>query len=422
MKKLILLILLPFILISCAEVQDPLTGKKTFTLLPEQEEIAIGQKVVPQAIEENEGQYPDEEVRKYISNLGWKIATVTPRKLDYKFYIVNSNELNAFALPGGFIFINKGLVEKLNNESELAGVIAHELGHVNARHHAKFLEKQYGINILLNILSISISNSQYYNVVMNLASISANLLTLKFSRDQESEADALGVRFSYQAGYDPNGLVETFYIFKELEKSSPPEWLLTHPLPDTRIQNVKNLIATYPKRAFLKKDSQEFQYIKSKILKQNKSFELINQAKNDITQKNFDLALRKINEAISIYPQNSLAYTYRAYIYLVKKDYNNALNDSYKAINIDNLYFRPKLFAGIALTRLNKNEEAINILNQAISLIPDNPDSYYYLGLNYEATRRYQKAAQSYNMALKLTDGKRGWEPDAQARLRRLTG
>ncbi|WP_299237834.1 M48 family metallopeptidase [Sulfurihydrogenibium sp.] len=253
-----------FFVISCAQVQDPLTGKPTLTLLPESEEIAIGKKVVPQAINENDGLYPDREVQEYVKSIGYKLASITPRKVDYQFYVVNSGEVNAFALPGGPVFIHRGLLLTLDNESEFAGVIAHELGHINARHHAKFLEKTYGLNILLNILAVATSQSQYQQIIMQLAQVSAGLLQLKYSRDQEREADALGVRFTYEAGYDPRGLIATFEKFKKMEKTQAPAWLLTHPLPEERIQNVSQLIATkYPDKLLLKKTVKNFKRLKS---------------------------------------------------------------------------------------------------------------------------------------------------------------
>jgi len=192
---------------SCVSEIDPLSGQRVYTLLSTQQEIQIGHKVVPSAINESDGLYPDREIQRYIRDIGMSIAAITPRRIDYQFYVVNSSEVNAFALPGGPVFITRGILLKINKESELAGVIAHELGHINARHHAKFLEKSFGMNILLNILGVALHNSSYSSAIMSLAQVSTGLLQLKFSREQENEADALGVRFSYQAGYDPEGLL-----------------------------------------------------------------------------------------------------------------------------------------------------------------------------------------------------------------------
>lgn len=420
-KILYFILLIGLTLISCATVKDPLTGKQTFTLLSTQQEIEIGQKVVPQAINENDGLYPDNEVQNYIRNLGYKIASNSPRQVNYQFYLINSKEINAFALPGGPVFVNRGLILILDNESELAGVMAHEIGHITARHHAKFLEKTYGMNILLNVLAIATSNSQYQQMIMHVAQISAGLLQLKYSRDQENEADALGVRFTYQAGYDPEGLISTFEKFKSMEKVSAPAWLLTHPLPEDRIKNVSYLIKTkYPDKLLLKKDSEEFQRIKKKIISTSASYEAVENAKENIKNKNFSVALTNLNKAISLYPDNNTAYTYRALIYFLLKEYKKSYLDAVKAYNLDGSYFLPKLILGASLVKLNDCKEAILVLEDAKKLIDSNPDLYYYLGVAYQEVGNRQFAVENLKTALNLSDGKRGWENDAKMRLKSL--
>ncbi len=420
--KLFYTSLVVFLLLSCTKTYDPLSGKKVYTLISTKQEIEIGQLYIPMAINSNYGQYPDKEVRKYIEKLGMKIAKVTPRKLPYEFFIVNSGEVNAFALPGGAIFVNRGLILVLNNESELAGILGHELGHVNARHHVKFLEKQYGINLILTILSIFVSGKDYGDLVINLGRIGANLLTLKYSRQQESQADELGVKFAYEAGYDPRGLLETFKIFERIGKVYAPEWLLTHPLPKNRYKHVLKLIQKYDLNKPLIKDSKEFHRIKNKILKTKKSYDLLKKAEKEIKNKNLYGALGIVDRSISIYPQNNAALTIRSIIYADLEKYKKSLKDAEKAMKIDNLYFMPKLVAGFDLLNLKRFKESIKILEEAKKLIPSFPDTYYFLGLDYENIGNYKKAVQNYRTALKLTDGKRGWEGDAKRRLERLTG
>lgn len=419
--KIILFVLLSFSLISCIAEIDPISGKKTYTLLSTQQEIEIGQKVVPSAINETDGLYPDREVQNYIKQLGTKIATVTPRKVNYQFYVVNSSDINAFALPGGPIFLTRGIILKMENESELIGVLAHELGHINARHHAKFLEKTYGMSILVGILGIALQGSEYASAVMSLAQVSAGLLQLKFSRDQENEADALGVRFTYQSGYDPRGLLTMFEKFKSLERGINVEWLSTHPLPDTRIKNVQQMIAQqYPDSHRLRQNSNNFIRIQSVLKSTKDSYDLVEESKKQMKSKNFAQALSLLDRAIGIYPSNN-AYTYRALANLNMKRYNEAIIDSNKAISLDNLYFRPMLIKGVAQNQLGQWNASINTLEQAKNLINDNPDLYYYLGVNYQSIGNRTKAIENLNTALRITDGKRGWEADAQRRLRNLS-
>ncbi len=420
MRKLLAFIWI-FIFLSCAKTYDPLTGKHVYTLLPEEKEIELGKLYVPLAIDQNDGRYPDYFVQEYVKNIGEKIVNVVPRKLPYEFYVVNSPEVNAFALPGGKIFVNIGLLYVLENESQLAGVLGHELGHVNARHHARFLEKQFGISILLNVLAIVLSGSKNADLFIQFGKIGAQLLTLKYSRDQEREADRLGVRFSYEAGYDPRGLLETFLIFKKLGDVKAPEWLLTHPLPENRYKEVKKLISKYDlKDKHLIKDTEEFKKMKERILKYKKSYELLKKAKKKISERKYKEALVLLNKSLEIFPENNASLTYRAVVYAVRKKFLKAYKDASKAAQIDPMFFKPHLISGIALNRLKRYDESISYLQKAKELIPSFPDTYYFLGLDYEALRKYKEAIENYETALKLSDGNRGWEKDAKRRLLRL--
>jgi len=390
-------ILIPFIfislVISCSTTYDPLAQRPVFTLLPTEKEIEIGRSYVPLAINENDGRYPDKEVQAYVENLGKLIAKHTPRKLDYQFYVVNSQEINAFALPGGFIFVNRGLILALNKEDELVGVLAHELAHVNARHHARFLEKVFGLNLLLTISAILVSDKEYGRLLMNIGQIGAVLISLKWSRDQEREADRYGVVFTYKAGYDPRGLLDTFKIFKKLSKSKsrPPEWLLTHPLPETRIKEVSQLIAKLDLSKPLKKDSPQFHKIKKKLEKTKPSYDLYYKAKK-VVKKNKTEALRLLNEALKIYPQNNAALTLKSSILLANKKYLEGTKLAVKSAELDNLYFQPHFLAGFGYFKLGRYRESIKYLERAKSLIPSYPDTYYYLGRDYEAIGEVEKA------------------------------
>ncbi|NPA58746.1 MAG: M48 family metalloprotease [Aquificae bacterium] len=421
MRKVILFAV-ALLFVSCARTYDPLAGKEVFTLLPTEKEVQIGKMYVPMAIDENDGRYPDREVQQYIQEIGQKIARHTPRKLNYQFYLVNTQAVNAFALPGGFVFVNRGLVLSLNKEDELAGVIAHELAHINARHHAKFLEKMYGMNILLSVASIFAYQTKYGDILMNFGKIGAQLISLKWSRDQEREADRLGVRFAYEAGYDPRGLLDTFKIFKKMEKVKQPEWLLTHPLPETRIKEVKELIAKLDLNRPLIKDTPRFHRIKKKLEETKPSFDLFYQAKEKLVQKKKLAALELLNKSLQLFPDNNASLTLKAFILLSEDKYREGTELAVKATKLDELYFKPHFFAGYGYFKLKQYEKSIYYLEKAKNLIPDFPDVYYFLGRSYEALGRLSEAAKNYRKALQLSDGKRGWEKDAERRLRRILG
>ncbi|NPB08594.1 MAG: M48 family metallopeptidase [Aquificae bacterium] len=407
-------------LFSCARVVDPLTGEKVLTLLPPEEEIAIGNEFLPEAITQMEGVYADEEVQEYVREIGRKIALHTPRKLPYEFFVVNSSQLNAFALPGGKILITRGLLLIMDDESELAGVLAHELGHVNARHHARYLEKTLGLALLLQIGAVLIGGeSRTERLVLQLASIGATLLALKFSRDQEREADRLGLRFMVEAGYDPSGLVEVMEKFKKLEKERPPEWLSTHPLPETRIKELSREIKKMKLPPNLVKNTPRFTHIKERLKKTKRSFELYEEGKKLYKKGQKDRALAKFLSALRVFPKNQMAMVYAGVVYLEKGNPEKALEYANRAVRTDPYLLWGWYLKGIALFKLKRYTESIRALEEAKERVKSYAGIYYYLGRNYEELGKIKKAIENYRLALRLATGKEPWYEDAKRRLSR---
>jgi len=415
MKARFLILIFTVFLISCAS-----STSSSFTLLPERKEIEIGQSYVPVAIEEFDGLYPQEEVQDYISKLGNTLVKHTYRRLPYKFYLVNSEQVNAFALPGGPVFITRGLLLELENESQLVGVLGHELGHINARHHARFLEKMVALNILLGIGSVLLSDKPYGQALIQFGQIGGMLLALKFSRDQEREADKLGIEFTIKAGYDPNGLIEVFHIFKRLEKNRLPEWLSTHPLPESRIKENTQFIKSLSISGTLIKDSEEFHKIRRAVLSTKPSFEEFSRGKKLYQEGNKDLAYRHFLKSVELWERNYVAMLYLSLILL---EYGK-LDESFKYANrayatVPNV-FSTNYVMGLVQFKRGQYRESIRYLEEARRLIPNYPDVYYYLGRNWEALGDRRKAFENYKTAVELSGGKRPWELDARERLKRL--
>ena len=406
-----------YLLPSCAGA----SSRGTFlNLLPEQKEIEIGKSYVPYAIEEFDGLYPDREVQNYVGDIGLRLASKAERKLPYEFYLVNSSQINAFALPGGPVMVTRGLVLKLNSESELANVLAHELGHINARHHARFLEKQFGLSLLLNIGALLLGDKPYAQALLQFGEIGAGLLTLKFSRDQEREADRYGLVYAYRAGYDPMGMIRVFELFKSMERSRPPEWLSTHPLPETRIVEARKIIENLKPTGGLITDTEDFQRVKAKLVSTQGSFEEFERGKKAFENKNTRLAIEHFGRALEIYPQNYMARVYIAYILANEGRVVEAEKNSEMAISIMPKVFSTNYVHGYVKFLKRDYQESLNYLQRASQLIPNHASTHYYLGRNYEALGNRAKAAEHYRIALELSQGKAPWAEDARERLRRL--
>ena len=212
----------------------------------------------------------DPEVNRYITLLGDSLARVADqRNLDWHFTVVDSREVNAFAVPGGFIYVNRGLIERANTMAQVAGVIGHEIAHVTRRHSVKQMQKAQGANIGTTLLCTltSVCNTGTAQSVIN---IGANAAFAKFSRTDEAEADEEGVRYLIKARIDPSGIPEMFAILLKERKEQPDAlaaFFASHPLEESRIDDTKRMIANYPaaQTSGLTKDSPNFQAMKRRL-------------------------------------------------------------------------------------------------------------------------------------------------------------
>ncbi len=235
----------------------------------QQQEVQMGQQYSAQIAQ----QLPlinDPEIVRYINVLGDSIAHVTSRRdLDWHFYVVNSQEVNAFAVPGGYVYVNRGLIERASSMDELAGVLGHEIGHVVRRHTVKQMQQQQGasIGVTLACILTQVCNNEASNTAINLG---ANALFAKFSRSDEAQADEEGFKNVVRAGISPKGLVTMFQKLIDERKATPgavDAWFATHPLEEDRIADVQRLINTLTpaELAPLTKDSPNFHSFKSRL-------------------------------------------------------------------------------------------------------------------------------------------------------------
>jgi predicted Zn-dependent protease len=238
------------ILNSCAK--NPVTGKNDFMLMSESQEIATGKQSDPEIVSFF-GVYEDDNLHKFIQAKGQEMAGISHRKnLTYKFRVVDSPVVNAFAVPGGYVYFTRGIMAHFNNEAEFAGVLGHEIGHITARHSAK----QYSRAMLAQVgLVAGTVISPEFAKYADIAQTGVGLLFLKFGRDAESQSDKLGVEYSTKIGYDAMEMATFFETLDRLQKKSGaevPDFLSTHPNPADREDKVAKLAATWKKKSAVK--------------------------------------------------------------------------------------------------------------------------------------------------------------------------
>lgn len=232
-KKIVLFAITSFLFslfVGCAV--NPITGEEQFMLVSEEEELEIGRTYAPEIEKQMGGRLKNEAVQTYIDSVGQKVARVSHRPdIQYHFAAIDHKSVNAFALPGGYVFITKGMLEKLNSEAQLAGVLAHETTHIVARHSSVAMSRQVGIQLLLTAVVSSTRSA----AAAQAADATQQIIGLRFSRDDEREADRIGMDYMVAACYDPHGMVETMQMLERENEASPIDFLSSHPSPQNRI-------------------------------------------------------------------------------------------------------------------------------------------------------------------------------------------
>ena len=224
---------------------NPYTGKKQSIGLSVEEEIAIGLQSAPQMAQQHGGLYPDQKAQDLVDRIGASlvnnsVAKETPYRYDFHL-LRDPNAINAFALPGGQIFITYALFSKLENEDQLAGVLGHEIGHVIGRHSAERIANQGLTQGLISGVLVGGGDS-----TGQMAAMIGNVVNMKFGRSDELESDELGVKFMIDAGYQPEEMIGVMQILKSAAgPNRTPEFQSTHPDPENRIEKIKEAIERY---------------------------------------------------------------------------------------------------------------------------------------------------------------------------------
>ena len=222
---------------------NPITGEDELMFSRDyHQDIEMGKKAAPEVEKELKGKIPDQELQNYINGVGKKVAQISHNPdFDFHFVAVSDKSINAVSLPGGYIFITKGMLVKLTSESQLAGILAHEIVHVVARDAENMMSKQAGMGILF-FLVMSQTKSPDVRLLEDFA---RQILELQYSREDEKTADIGGLDYMVRAGYNPTGIVEAMQMMQREDTIKPAEFFSTHPSPENRIDYLKARIQTH---------------------------------------------------------------------------------------------------------------------------------------------------------------------------------
>ncbi len=240
-KQLRRLILSVFLCLCAGCAVNPITGEEQLMLISVHEDIEIGQKYAPEVEKQMGGKIADEGLQNYVDSVGQLIALVSHRmEWEYHFVALKDKSVNALALPGGYVFITRGMLEKLTTEAQLAAILAHETIHIVARHSSANISREIGIEILLS----AVTSDETPQAVLTAAGLTRQILGLRYSRKDEREADVAGLDYMVRAGYDPYGMVETMQMLQDEQRARSIEFFSTHPDPENRIVYLTTNIQT----------------------------------------------------------------------------------------------------------------------------------------------------------------------------------
>jgi predicted Zn-dependent protease len=325
---------------------------------------------------------------------------VSDRKLPYEYAVINDSVPNAWAMPGGKIAFNRGLLYELNSEAELAAVMGHEMVHAAARHGAQGMERGMLLQGAMVAVGIGAQNTDYANLIVGGAQVGAQLVNSKYGRDAESESDLYGMQYMKKAGYDPTAAVtlqETFVRLSAGRKSNFIEGLFaSHPPSPERVAENKATLAKlgaggeWGKEIYAKKTA--------KLRATQGAYKAYDEAVKALNDKNVDKAKTLVSQAIAIEPKEARFQELLGDIALTQKKPQEALAFYDKAIKMQPDYFKPHIQSGIALFNMGKKTEAEPFLKRANQLLPTAP-GHALLGQLAEGRGDINGALQHYQVA-----------------------
>lgn len=243
-RLIVAVIMIAFALISyySSKEYNPVTGEDQYIALTPHQEIALGLQAVPEMTAQHGGAHPDPQLQQYMDDIGFHLVnSSSARETEWQFeftLLADEQTINAFALPGGPVFITKALFDRLETEGQLAGVLGHEIGHVVARHSAQRIAKANLTEGITGAVVVASGDERTAGVALMVG----QMVNMKYGREDELQSDMLGVQFMVDAGYDPRSLIGVMRILEETSGGAPPEFMSTHPNPGNRAARIEEAI------------------------------------------------------------------------------------------------------------------------------------------------------------------------------------
>ena len=356
---------------------NPVTGKNELMLLDETQEINMGAKQFEPTQQSQGGRYvSDPNLTRYVSEIGQRLARVADRSLPYEFVIIDDSTPNAWALPGGKIAVNRGLLTKLNSEAELAAVLSHEIVHAAARHSAKSIERGMLLSSVIGVASSAIDQNagNYGRIFDNGAQLGAQFIVSSYGREAELESDAYGMIYMMRAGFDPEAAVSLQETFVQLSKGQSNNWLdgmlASHPPSQERVENNRRT-AQRLKQAARQDLTLGFDRYQSKLNRLSQRSPAYNQTQTALIalqERDLRKAQSDIEAALEQTQSEAQIHSAAGQIAMARQEFRQAQQHFSAAIKINPNHFRYFLGRGLAAKALKQNDPARTDLRQSQAL------------------------------------------------------
>ncbi len=383
---------------------NPVTGESEISFVTPQQELVIGREQYLPSQQMQGGAYvADPELSRYVDQVGQRLARASGVQLPYEFVVLNNSVPNAWALPGGKIAVNRGLLVALDNEAELAAVLGHEVVHAAARHGARSMSRNVLTQAVVLAGAVFAGGSEYGNAVVGAGQLGAQLITQKYGRDAEREADYYGTEFLQRAGYDPTAAItlqETFVKLSQARNTSWAEGLFaSHPPSQERVENNRRRVAELGAGGELGRV--RYNEALARVRSHAEGFAAYDKGRKALAKGDSAGALSAAETAISVDFGEASFHGLRGDVRSSQKRYADAITNYDRAIAQDDGYFAYYLGRGLARAELQETPAARSDLEHSVSLLPT-AAAYSALGQIAEeggnidaALRYYGTAAQS---------------------------
>lgn len=382
---------------------NPVTGENQFSIMSADQEVAMGQKNYIPSQQSQGGRYVvDPDLTVYVKRVGQKLAAVSDRKqLPYDFVVLNNSVPNAWALPGGKIAINRGLLLELDDEAQLAAVLGHEIVHAAARHGATQMTQQTLLGIGAQVAGIAADRAGYGALGATGAQMGAAAWQAHYGRSQELESDNYGMEYMARAGYEPQAAVELQQTFVRLSQSRQTSWIdgffASHPPSQQRVDANRAKAAQLPSG---ERNRAAYQRAIAQIKKDKPAYDALEAGIKAANDKSYDKALSLVNKAAQLQPREPSFWEFKGALLAHKKQNSQALAAYGKAINANPEHYSGYLRRGLLQRQLGKNQAAEQDLERSLRILPTQMASYQLGKLALErgnkgrATGFFQQTAQ----------------------------